>query len=97
LELFIGNLIVRFISMIFWVSLLNCIIGKVYLRLKVGDVELVGGCADVSLLIPIGASYSVEIGYHHVVPYVEFTVVVEEGTVYVHLYDVCSLALLAMP
>lgn len=83
--------------MIFWVSLLDCIIGKVYFRFEVGDVEFVGGCADVSLLVPVGPSNSVEIGDHHVVPNVEFTVIVEEGAVNVHLYDVSSLTLLPVP
>ena len=76
--------------------LLDCIVSEMDFRLKVCNVELVGWSSDVSLLVPVGSSYSVEVGDHHVMSDVEFAVVVEEGAVYVHLHDVSSLGLLRL-
>jgi hypothetical protein len=71
--------------------LLNGVIGEVYFRFEVVDVEVVGRGADVALFVPIGPRHSVEVGDEQVVSDVEFAVIVEEGSVDVHLHDVGSL------
>lgn len=67
--------------------LLDCVVGEVYFPFEVEDVELVGGSADVALLVPIGLEHPVELAYHHVVPDVELALTVEEGPVDVELHN----------
>ena len=80
--------------MIFGIPFLHSVIGEVYFWLKIVDIELVGGGADVALLVPVCAGDSEEVGDHEVVPDVELAVVVEEGAVDVHLDYVGALCLL---
>ena len=63
--------------MIIRVTFLHSIVSEMYLWLKVVDVELIGGCADVALFVPVCACDSEEVGDHHVVADVKFAVVVE--------------------
>lgn len=72
--------------MIVRIAFLDCIIGEVYFWLEGMDIELVGGSSDVALLVPVGPGDSEEVGDHHVVPDVEFTVVVQQGSIDVHLH-----------
>lgn len=80
--------------MIVWVPFLDSVIGEVYLWLKIVDIELVGGGADVALFVPVCAGDSEEVGDHQVVADVELAVVVEQRAVDVHLDDVGTLGLL---
>lgn len=80
--------------MIVGITFLHSVVGEMYLRLEIVDIELVGGGADVALLVPVSAGDSEEVGDHEVVADVEFAVVVEEGAVDVHLDDVGALGLL---
>lgn len=80
--------------MIVRVSFLHSVVGEMYLWLKVVDVELIGGGADVALFVPVCAGDSEEVGDHHVVADVELAVVVEQRAVDVHLNYVGALSLL---
>jgi hypothetical protein len=94
LELLIGYFVVGLVLVVIREPLLDCVVGEVDFRLEVADVELVGGGADVALLVPVGSRDSEEVGDEHVVSDVEFTVVVEHGSIDVHLYDVGAFGLL---
>lgn len=94
LKLLITDLIIRLKLMIVGITFLHSVVGEMYLRLEIVDIELVGGGADVALLVPVSAGDSEEVGDHEVVADVEFAVVVEEGAVDVHLDDVGALGLL---
>jgi len=76
--------------------LLNGIIGEMYLWCKVVDVELVGRGADVALLVPVSPGDSEKVADQHIVPDIEFPVVVEHRPVDVHLHDVGLLSLLSV-
>lgn len=77
LKLLITDLIKGLKLMVVGVAFLHCIVGEMYLGLKVADVELIGGGADVALFVPVCAGDSEEVGDHHVVADVELAVVVE--------------------
>lgn len=62
-----------------------------YLRIEVIDVEFIGGCSNVAFLVPVCSLNPVEIRDEHVVTDVEFSVVVEEGSVNVRLDYECFL------
>ena len=94
LKLLITDLIKGLKLMVVGVAFLHCVVGEMYLWLKVADVELIGGGADVALFVPVCAGDSEEVGDHHVVADVELAVVVEQGAVDVHLHDVGALGLL---
>lgn len=81
--------------MIVWITLLDCIVGEVYFWLKGMDIELVGGSSDVTLLVPVGSGHSEEVGNHHIMPDVKFAVVVQQGSINVHLHYVGSFLLFA--
>lgn len=94
MELFVGDLVVRFVFTVIGVSLLDSIICQVDLRLEGVYVELVRRSADVPLFIPIGTVDSKKVSDQHVMPYIELPVVVEQRPVNIHLHDVSTLSLL---
>ena len=94
LKLLIRNLVVRLVLVVIWKFLLDGVISEVYFWFKVVDVELVGGGSDVALFVPVGSCDAVEVGDEHVVADVELSVVVEHGSVDVHLHDIGVLCLL---
>ncbi len=71
--------------------LLHRVISQVDLRLEAMDVEFIWRCADVPLFIPVGSSDPENVCDQNVVADVEFSVVVEEWSVDVHLDDECAL------
>lgn len=94
LELLIRYLVEGLVLVVVGEAFLDCIVGEVYFWLKGVDVELVGGSSDVALLVPVGPGDSEEVGNHHVVPDVEFTVAVQQWSVDVHLHYVGPFLLL---
>lgn len=79
--------------------LLNCVISEVYFPFEIVDIELVGSSPNIPLLVPIGLEHSIYLTYHHVVPNVEFTLTVQEGTVDVELHDeslLCSVLVFSL-
>lgn len=87
LELGVGNLISRLISAIFRIVLLYGVVCEMNFGLKYLYVELIGGGAHIAFFEPVGSCDSVEIGDEHVVPDIEFTIVVEERPIDVLLHD----------
>lgn len=69
------------------VMLLDGIVGEVYFWVEGVDIEVVGRGADVALFVPVCPGDSEEIGHQHVVPDVELTLVVKQGTIDVELHD----------
>ena len=57
LKFFIGHLVVLFIFTIILISFLDAVIGEVDLWLEVVDIELIGGCADVAVLVPVSYTH----------------------------------------
>lgn len=57
------------------------------------DIEVVRGSSNVTLLIPVGSSYTIKIGDQHIMSYVEFPLVIEKRPINIHLDDVAPLAL----
>lgn len=96
LKLLIGNLVIRLKLMIIWETFLNCVIGEMDFWLEGMNIELVGRCANISLLIPVGPGDSKEVGDHHIVANIELPVVVKQGTVDVHLNYVGAFLLLLL-
>ena len=62
------------------------------LWLKIVDIVRIGGCPHISLLIPVDSSNPIEIADEHILPQVEFSVVVEKRPIYVHLNNKCFWA-----
>jgi hypothetical protein len=63
------------------------------LRLKTVYVEEVRRSSDITFLVPVCPCDSVEICHQYVVPNVEFSIVVEERSINVHLDDESSVTL----
>ena len=66
---------------------MDSVIGQMDLRLKVVDVEGVGGSSHIALVVPICPHNSIEIRNEYIVPYIEFSVVVEQRSIDVHLHN----------
>jgi hypothetical protein len=79
--------------MIIGISLLNCIISKVDLFLKILYIELVRRCSYVSISIPISLHHSKEISDQHIVSYIEFTITVKQRSIEIHLNNKSLLLL----
>jgi hypothetical protein len=78
------------------VLLLDGVVGEVHLGLEVVYVELVGGCPDIAVLVPVGPIHPKEVGDQHEVPDIELPVVVKQGSIQVHLDYVGALGLLVL-
>jgi hypothetical protein len=89
LEFSVGNFVAGLVPTVLGVALLDCVVGEVDFGLEVADVEVVGGGADVALLVPVGPCYSVEVCDQEVVSDIEFALVVQKGAVDVQLHDEC--------
>ncbi len=87
LKLCIWDLIERLVLAILRMLLLDGIICEVYLRLKVMNIIEISWCPDVPFLIPICLCHSIQICYEHVVPNVEFSIIVKEWSVHIHLHN----------
>ena len=74
--------------MVLRIFFLHCVIGKMYLRVKVMNIELNRGGSNIALLIPVPAGDSEKIGNEHVVSDVEFAIVIEKRAIDVHLHNV---------
>ena len=86
MELNIRNLIRRLILAVMWSLLLHSIVGQVDLSLKIVNIELVGGSANVSFLKPVCFEDSINLADHHVVPDVELPPLIEERPINIELH-----------
>jgi hypothetical protein len=91
LELGIGDLIIILKLAILFSLLLDGIVGEVdELVLEVLQAELLAGCADVALLVPVPLYHSVDCRQQDVAAKVEFTLVVKERVLEIFLDYYCS-------
>ena len=74
--------------------LLNGIVGQMDFGFEVVDIKFIGCSPYIPLVIPVSSHHSVEVSDEHVVPDVEFSVVVEHGSINVLLDYVGPLSLL---
>lgn len=96
MKLFIREFVVRFIFTILRIVFLNEIISQVYLRVKIINVKLIGGCSNVSFVVPICFHNPKKICNQHVMSYIEFSVIIKKGSIYVHLNYKCIFSLILL-
>ncbi len=71
--------------------LLHCVICQMNLGLEWMNVKFIWWCSNVTLLIPVCSSNTINTCDQHVVTNVELTIVVQERTVKIHLNNKCAL------
>lgn len=67
-----------------------------YFRVKIINVELICRCSNVSFIVPISFHNSKKICNQHVMPYIEFSVIIKKGSIYVHLNYKCIFRLILL-
>jgi len=96
LKLRVGQFVGRLVFAIVRKMFLYGIICQMYLWIEAMDIEVIRWGSDVSLFVPIASSYSIEIGDKHVMSDIELPIIVEKGSVDIHLHDVCFLGLFCL-
>ncbi len=57
----------------------------------VSERVFVGGCSNISFLVPVALDESVDTGDHNVVSEIEFSFTIEKRSLYVRLYNMCFI------
>jgi hypothetical protein len=81
LKLSVANFVGSLITPVQRSVLLHCIIGEMYLTVKVIYIEFIRGSANVTLIMPIGFEDTMELTNEQIMANIKFTPTIKKGTI----------------
>lgn len=90
MKLIIADFVAFLIFTVIWHIFLDCVIGKMNFSLIRREVVLRRRGSDISFTIPIPFQYSIYTCYHHIMPEIKFSLVIEKWLLYIRLHNISS-------